>query len=168
MENELGKKIVCDVDEATLSASHRNNQLICDYSAKLYPGFSVPKACECESCRRIEDHKGVFIIKPSQVSEYLKLYNPVQLRWSSASNTNPSYEVHNFGESKGITKDRVLIYPTRTMKDWIKDNSYNLKNEVRAKFYVGLTRSRLSSSIVMDYADDEQFDGVTPLPEVLR
>ena len=100
--------------------------------------------------------------------EYLKLYNPVQLRWSSASNTNPSYEVHNFGESKGITKDRVLIYPTRTMKDWIKDNSYNLKNEVRAKFYVGLTRSRLSSSIVMDYADDEQFDGVTPLPEVLR
>lgn len=168
VENELGKRIVCDVDEATLSASHRNNQLICDYSAKLYPDYAIPTACKCGNCRRDEEHIGVFFIKPSQVGQYLKLYNPIQLRWSSASKTNPSYEVYNLGESKGATMDRVLIYPTKTMKDWIKDNNYNLKNEARAKFYVGLTRSQLSSAIVMDYDEGEQFDGVTLLPEILN
>lgn len=161
VENELGKKIECVIDEVTLSVSHRNNQLICDYSARLYSDMPVPVACECHECRVVDEHIGVFIIKPSQVEQYLKTYNPVQLRWSAKSKVHPDYAVQNFGESKGATKDRVLIYPTKPMSDWIKNNDNTLTNEGRSKLYVGLTRARLSSTIVVDYEHDANFEGVT-------
>ncbi len=161
VERELGQKIQCEVDETTLSASYRNNQSICEYSAKLFPDQPAPCACECDSCRVGYDHVGVFIIKPSEADRYLLTYTPVQLRWSSASKVNSNFPVLNFGESKGATMDRVLIYPTNPMKKWIKNNTYPLKNEARSKLYVGLTRARLSSTIVMDYQESDCIDGVT-------
>ncbi len=161
VEKELGKRIQCEVDETTLSASHRNNQAICEYSAKLYPDLPAPFACECDSCRVDDAHVGVFMIKPSEVDQYLSTYKPVQLRWSSASKINSNFPALNFGESKGATMDRVLIYPTNPMKEWIKNNAYALKNEGRSKLYVGLTRARLSSTIVMDYQESNCIDGVT-------
>ncbi len=161
VEKELGKRIQCEVDETTLSASHRNNQAICEYSAKLYPDLPAPFACGCDSCKVNDAHVGVFMIKPSEVELYLSTYKPVQLRWSSASKINPNYPVLNFGESKGATMDRVLIYPTNPMKEWIGNNAYPLKNEGRSKLYVGLTRARLSSTIVMNYQEGNCIDGVT-------
>jgi DNA helicase-2/ATP-dependent DNA helicase PcrA len=161
VESELGSKIKCEIDEVTLSVSHRNNQLICDYSARLYPNLPVPKSCECDGCRIVDGHLGVFIIKPSQVDRYLQTYNPVQLRWSASSKVHSKYAVLNFGESKGATMDRVLIYPTKPITEWIKNNANHLTAEGRSKFYVGLTRSRLSSTIVVDYKEGQSFDGAT-------
>lgn len=63
---------------------------------------------------------------------------------------NKKYESINFGNSKGITYDRVLIYPTLEMKKWLKDNNYILKDITRAKFYVGITRARYSVGIVLN------------------
>lgn len=160
IENELGKNIECEVDEITLNPSHRNNKVICDYSAKLYPDMPAPEPCDCVDCRNIvTEHEGVFLVKPKDVDAYLLRFNPMQLRWSSVKKCNVDYPVRNFGESKGLTIDRVLIYPTQEMQKWIKDNNHLLKNEVRAKFYVALTRARHSSAIVMDYETDdlEQF-----------
>ena len=37
------------------------------------------------------------------------------------------------------------------MKKWIENNSTALKNEARAKLYVGITRARLSVGIVGDF-----------------
>lgn len=161
VNNELGKTIQCDVDETTLNVSHRNNQLVCNYSAKLYPSLPIPLACSCRECRDITtDHEGVFLIKPSNVEKYLSLYNPIQLRWSSSIKCNPNFQVMNFGESKGLSFDRVLIYPTKPMADWIKDNNSELKSEARAKLYVGISRARRSASIVMDYDQGSVFEGI--------
>ena len=66
----------------------------------------------------------------------------------------------NFGESKGLSFDRVLIYPTQNMVGWVKDNDFVLKNEVRAKLYVGITRARRSATIVMDYDHKDIFEGI--------
>ncbi|MCD4830350.1 MAG: hypothetical protein K8R02_00920 [Anaerohalosphaeraceae bacterium] len=63
---------------------------------------------------------------------------------------NVDKPVMNFGESKGLTFDRVLVYPTEDMKKWIADNNHNLSEGARAKFYVGLTRAKYSVGIVMD------------------
>ena len=161
VENELGKKIQCNVDETTLSASHRNNQIICNYSAKLYPLLSTPMACSCSTCHPKDDHTGVFVIKPSDVERYHAKYTDVtQLCWSSSSNVNRNYKTMNMGASKGSTFNRVLIYPTKGMEAWIKDNSSKLKDNVRAKLYVALTRSRLSSTIVIDYQDGDTLPAV--------
>lgn len=160
VENELGKKIECEIDEVTLAASHRNCQEICNYSAKLYPDLVKSLACNCDNCRKAIDHVGVFIVHSSDVDWYLDTYKPTQLRWNSTIKINTLHTVYNFGESKGATMDRVLIYPTKPMTDWIKNNNYELKNEGRAKFYVGLTRARYSSTIVLGYQDGDNFDGM--------
>ncbi len=31
----------CEIDEETLNLSHRNNELICSFSSKLYPNFTA-------------------------------------------------------------------------------------------------------------------------------
>lgn len=150
IENELGKAIKCDVDETTLNVSHRNNQLICNYSAKLYPSLSIPSVCTCKGCRdNTTDHEGIFLIKPSDIEGYLSTYNPIQLRWNSSTKCNPNFQAMNLGESKGLSFDRVLIYPTKNMAAWVKDNNFELKSEARAKLYVGITRARRSAAIVV-------------------
>jgi len=159
--NELGKRIKCQIDEETLNVSHRNNQAICDYSAKLYPNLPIPKPCECKECRsNISDHIGVFVIKPNDVDKYLSIFKPVQLRWSASTKCNTNHPFKNFGESKGATFERVLIYPTKEMVKWVKNNGHVLKNETKAKLYVGITRSQQSSAIVVDYKDDDDFEDI--------
>jgi len=159
VENELGKRIKCEVDETTLSVSHRNNQIICDYSSRLYSNLPKSTACKCGACRVMDDHMGVFIVKPSMVGKYLETYRPIQLRWDNRITVNSNYPAMNFGESKGTTSNRVLIYPTRPMANWIKDNNAVLSSEGRAKLYVALTRARLSATIVLDYEEGDMFEG---------
>lgn len=155
--NDNCKKLVFDIDKTTLSNSHRSNQLICDFSNKLYSDFPTCNSSQAEST----EHDGIFLVETTKKDEYLKEYNPVQLRWSSSNrNTNSEYSVFNFGESKGLTFDRILIYPTADMLNWMKDHTYGLKNETRAKFYVGITRAKYSVGIVCDIADEIDMTGI--------
>jgi DNA helicase II / ATP-dependent DNA helicase PcrA len=157
--NELGKKIDCEIDETTLIVSHRNNQMICSYSAKLFPALPIPKACTCRECRETQtDHEGVFVVNQDTIDKYLSIYNPMQLKWDSSSQCNPNYQSMNFGASKGLTFDRVLIYPTADMVSWIKNNKFQLKDAARAKLYVGITRARHSVAFKFDQ-NDEKING---------
>ncbi|EJC6733774.1 UvrD-helicase domain-containing protein [Vibrio vulnificus] len=163
-EKTMGKRISCRVDETTLKNSHRCCQAICDYSSKLYPQFTEVDACGCIDCRREEiKHQGVFIVPKHLCTQYLKAYNPMQLRWSVKSKVDLSYEVMNFGESKGLTLDRALIYPTKDMVEWFRNPGRPelLKNPTRARLYVALTRARHSVAIVLDPNEEEVFEGAT-------
>lgn len=161
IENELRNESICELDKKTLNLSHRNNQLICNYSAKLYPSLPVPKACDCKECRDYAiDHIGIFLIKPCDVDQYLLRFKPVQLLWSTSTQCNTQYPYMNFGESKGATFNRVLIYPTNEMLKWIKNNNHQLKDETKAKLYVGITRARQSTAIIMDYKSDDELNDI--------
>lgn len=143
------KKDVCEIDESSLNASYRNNSKICDFSFKLYPDF--PK---CKSHQTaITGHDGVFIIKEEDLNEYLIKYKPVQLIHSKAKKVSDVLPVYNFGESKGLTFDRVIIYPTEPIKKWLKDNNSQLESTSRSKFYVAITRARYSVAIVYNKDD---------------
>ncbi|EKN4843679.1 hypothetical protein WN999_002151 [Yersinia enterocolitica] len=134
---------------------------ICQFSAKMYPDLPIPLPCSCLNCRRVfPQHEGVFLIKPHDVERYLNEYNPVQLRWSSAVRVNKKFNVVNFGESKGLTFERALIYPTKDMISWIYNNNFHIKNQTRAKLYVGITRARYSVAIVIDFSDEDEFKDV--------
>jgi DNA helicase-2/ATP-dependent DNA helicase PcrA len=160
------------IDEGTLKKSHRNNKEICDYASKLFDGiYEKSEPCKCDSCRAEEvKHTGVFVVKRPDIADYLKKYKPVQLRWNRSTLVNQDYSVYNFGESKGQTHNRVLIYPTSKMIDWIKNNSFDFSKKVggktvkiqgaKEKFYVAITRARQSVAIVYDYSDDEIIEGV--------
>src|SRR5690554_77252 len=152
-----------NIDEDLLNRSHRNNKLICDYSSKLYPGFNVTEPCDC--CHsEITEHIGIFIIKKEDISTYLSKYNPVQLKWDSRVLVNTSYQSFNFGETKGLTFERVMIYPTEAMTRWIKNNNSKLESSTRAKFYVGITRAKYSVAIVYDYDDKNIDDCIKYIP----
>lgn len=159
--NELGKRLTCDVDEETLNVSHRNNQPICDYSSKLYPSYPAVTPCECEGCRGgPPEHGGVFLVKEEDIYLYLQKYKPVQLRWNASTKVDPGYPVLNLGESKGLTFERVLIYPTTAMQEWISDNKTQLKNVTKAKLYVGITRAKYSVGIVFDFEEHIEYPGI--------
>jgi DNA helicase-2/ATP-dependent DNA helicase PcrA len=158
--NELGKKIKCEVDEVSLARSHRNNSSICKFSSKLYLDLPVTLPCECKVCRQESPHMGVFVVRPNQVSNYLKLFAPLQLRWSSSAKVAAEYPAMNMGESKGLTVERTLIYPTKDMQQWVKNSNVKLKNEARAKFYVAVTRAKISTAIILDYQEGEVIEDV--------
>ena len=150
------KSLIKDnIDEVTLNKSHRNNKLICSYSNKLYPKFSAVEQCDC--CHNLDrNHIGVFLLRKENIEDYLEKYNAVQLKWDSRVVVNENFTAINFGESKGISLDRVVIYPTEKMIDWIKNHKTNLETSTRAKFYVAITRARYSVAIVYDYSDEEK------------
>ncbi|MCW9709028.1 UvrD-helicase domain-containing protein [Fodinibius salsisoli] len=134
-----------EIDRTTLSNSHRNNPEICNFANRLYPDFEPAKSANNEET----EHDGIFLVKSKDRFKYLDKYDPIQLRWSSKNKkVLEKYPVLNFGESKGQTYDRVLIYPTKSMLNWIKDPETNLKDQTKAKFYVAITRARFSVGIV--------------------
>jgi DNA helicase IV len=68
--------------------------------------------------------------------------------------------VMNFGESKGLSFDRVLIYPTKPFIDWFINNESDLVETSRSKLYVAITRARYSVAIVLNYKDDTKVEGI--------
>ena len=161
--NECKRPIKYLIDETTLNKSHRNNKEICEFSSKLFDSseFNQIEPCSCVKCRNYsEDFEGIFFIKQIDIPQYLSKFNPVQLRWDIRREVNSKFEVYNFGESKGKTFNRVLIYPTEDMLNWIFNNNYDLANSTRAKLYVAITRARYSVGIVYDYNENTNVDGI--------
>jgi len=155
IENEC-KKINYEIDEETLNISYRNNELICRFSSKLYPNY---KTCTSNQ-KEVTKHDGVFYLKKKDVQKYLEIYNPVQLRYNVNVDVNKNYKTINFGNSKGLTFDRVLIYPTKEFIKWLDNNNFDLKPTSRSKFYVAITRAKYSVGIVYDFDSLLKIEGV--------
>lgn len=130
--------------------NYRCNEPICNLSNKLFKNFIGTKSGNDS----VSDHNGVFFIKEKDVEDYLQKYNPVQLRDNKKKIVNENFMVMNFGESKGLSFDRVLIYPTKPFIDWFINNESDLVETSRSKLYVAITRARYSVAIVLNYKDD--------------
>jgi hypothetical protein len=163
LRETLSKKIACDIDTTSLAKSHRNSALICSMSSKLYPTMAAPSACDCAGCRQpVPNDAGLYIVRRKDLPRYLKTGQPVQLRWSSnVAVTSPELPTLTFGRSKGLGFDRVLIYPTQEMMEWLKDPNSALKTETRAKLYVALTRARHVVAVVHDLPEGEKIPEFT-------
>ena len=154
VEEKCSKKDGIIVDETTLSLSHRNNKRICDFSSTIYPLLPKVEPCKCQNCHpKGIDHQGVFVIKASDLDAYMSKFQPVQLRHNKRTATDGRFKSENFGQSKGKTYDRVVIYPTEDMRSWLKNRRTKLADETRAKLYVAVTRARYSAAFVVP--DDE-------------
>ncbi len=131
-------------DDTSLMINYRCNKPICDLSNKLFPEFPATTSGNIDST----EHSGVFFIKQQDIENYLHKFNPLQLRDSKRTKVNDKHRVMNFGEAKGLSFDRVIIYPTKPFLDWLKDNSIELADTSRSKLYVALTRARHSVAII--------------------
>lgn len=158
------KKLNCEIDKDTLKQSHRNNAEICNFSSKFYPEYPKIEPCICLECRQdVTEHRGIYLVKEDQVSEYISQFSPTILRYQIAKQGE-----WTFGMAKGLGFDRVLIYPPKTFFTYLHNGELTkvVKGEIKdafdiAKLYVALTRARLSIGIVYNYKDTDTFiDGV--------
>jgi len=138
---------LCTLNTTALSKSHRNNKYICEFSSKIFPDYEECMPCDCEECRKdVPDHVGVFLVKDTDVPHYLEKFNPVVLRYQKSK--PPDY---NYGISKGLTFERVLIYPTEKIRAYLEKGDLAIIEEIKEKFYVALTRARHSVGIVCNH-----------------
>lgn len=150
------KTIQIETDETTLIINHRCVESICALSNKLFPDLQKTTS----SNTKVKDHTGVFFIRQKDVEKYLHDYKPVQLRWDKRVLANNNFHVRNFGETKGLTFERVVIYPTKVFTDWINDNNIDVPPTSRAKYYVALTRAQYSVAIVYDFNENTTVLGI--------
>ena len=133
-------------DEISLKKSYRCCSKICDYASLLSPGF--PKMESITNYDGVDC--GVFLVKEKDKENFLKKNNlSMQLRYRiDTKGIEQKFGVMNFGESKGLTFESVLIYPTAEMKRWVENHEIELKEETRNKFYVAVTRAKYQVGIV--------------------
>jgi superfamily I DNA/RNA helicase len=139
---EREKKKVFNLIEKT--ESYRCNQAICDMADNLYPDFPKTKSKNT----RITGHDGFFTIEKENVADYIKQYNPMILRYDKRTDTSP-YNARNIGISKGLSFDRVLLFPTNTMLKYLKTKDLKDIGD-KTKFYIAITRARYSVAVVYE------------------
>lgn len=150
----------CSVDSETLRTCHRCPQQIVDLADALYPDF--PLTISSVVVPSNDSHVGVFVVKSSDAMAYSIRYGAVCLVYDKRTKVPLGIRAKNMGAVKGKTFDRVLIFPTSKMKDWLFDHEARLEMATRAKLYVAITRARLSVTFVVP----DSLDG--NLPQGLR
>lgn len=145
-----------ETDTTSLTTNYRSNEAICNLSNKLF--IDLPPTSSGNTITTL--HDGVFLVTEADVNEYLETYSPVQLRENVKTKVNENYRVMNFGESKGLSFDRVLIYPTNPILNWLLDHDTELAPTSRSKLYVALTRARYSVGIICNYSDSLTIDEI--------
>lgn len=140
------------LDDQMLNENFRCFHEINDFANKLYPKFTPSSS----NVFNISGHDGVFLLPEKLLNDYLERYAPVQLRWDKRREVDERYPFFTFGTAKGLTFERVVIYPTNPMLEWFQNENAELKNDTRAKLYVGLTRPIQSVAIV--YKGDPKFN----------
>lgn len=89
---------------------------------------------------------GVFQILEEDVHEYIRFFKPNILKYDKNTLTL-DYPSLNFGVSKGMTIERVLIFPNGPLRKFL----LNPSNQLTApeKYYVGVTRAKYSLAFVV-------------------
>lgn len=149
----------CIIDEEVLMTSHRNSKAICEFSSQLFPNLRASVPCNCLECRRvISGHSGVYIVENADKEAYIQSFSPQVLVYSKSKN-----EELNFGASKGLSFDRVLIKPTGKISKFLvkRDLSILDSPSTISKFYVALTRARYSVGIIHN---SKKFGRIDSLP----
>lgn len=122
--------------------SRRFNKEICSFANMVYPNENNIST----SMNEKTDHDGVILINKRDVQKYYNYYKPVVLKYDKRTLTD-EYQSFNFGECKGMTFERVLIYPNGSLKDFLLKGKA-LKTP--QKYYVAATRAKYSIAFVVD------------------
>lgn len=133
----------------TREVSYRCNQAICDFADAIYPGMPRTRSFGVTET----GHDGIFYVSPKRVVEYLEQYRDVTiLRHDKKANTL-GIPAMNIGVSKGSTFDRVMIFPTRPMLEYLKKRDPS-RLKAPERLYVAVTRARFSVAFVVDEVAD--------------
>jgi DNA helicase-2/ATP-dependent DNA helicase PcrA len=125
--------------------THRCHQHIADLGDSLFPNEPTTKSLNTV----VTGHDGVFTVSRNHLTAYLATYQPQILRFDRRTDCG-ELSAMNFGESKGRTFDRVLIFPHGLAKKWLSTGNVHHLEKSAARMYVGITRAKHSLAFVFD------------------
>lgn len=137
------RKGICSITYSKVT--RRFNRDICDYINTIH-GDENNQVCQCCEMDFTDENSGVYIIDPKYLSDYCNFYNPTILRYERDIQIPFSHncQVLNYGNSKGLTLDRVVIIPVGTVLPFIQKGTNITSPQTKSKFYVACTRARHS------------------------
>jgi DNA helicase-2/ATP-dependent DNA helicase PcrA len=124
----------------------RSNQAIATFSDSIFGvayGFLPTVSRQSDT----SGHDGVFAVSPQSVAKYLKAFAPTALRASRATDIPSGLAATNFGQSKGATYDRVIIFPTGSINKFLV-SKVPLAEKSAFGLYVAVTRAKYSVAFV--------------------
>lgn len=125
--------------------SYRCNQMICDFADAIYP--DMPKTKSSGVCAT--GHDGIFYVPLERVAEYLNVHRNVSILRHDRNANTLGFPAMNIGVSKGSTFDRVMIFPTKPMLEYLKKRDPS-KLKAPERLYVAVTRARFSVAFVVE------------------
>jgi len=140
--------------------THRCNQHIADIADGFFP--QEPKTRSLNE--KVTGHDGVFVASSADVAAYVEKYHPQVLRLDVKTDCH-GYPAMNFGESKGLTFERMLIFPHKLGRKWLSTGELTHVEKSAEKMYVGVSRARYSVAFVHDGAATVK--GIAPLEQSL-
>lgn len=127
--------------------THRCNQDIADIADGFFPLEPRTNSRNNE----LTGHDGVFAVYNSDVEAYVRRFGPQVLRLDVKTNCH-GYRSMNFGRSKGLTFERVLIFPHKLAQTWLATGDVKHVERSASKMYVGVSRARYSVAFVYEGA----------------
>ncbi|MET4491640.1 DNA helicase-2/ATP-dependent DNA helicase PcrA [Bradyrhizobium sp. LA7.1] len=125
--------------------THRCNQPIADLADAFFPTEPVTISRN----KTVTGHDGVFLVSSSLVKQYVAEFRPQALRLDKRTDC-ADLDAKNFGDSKGLTFERVLIFPHKLGQSWLETGDFTHVEGSSSKLYVGVTRARYSVAFVYD------------------
>lgn len=127
--------------------THRSSKLIVRLSDVIL-GPSIGLSETVSNVVPSEHHDGVFLISKDTVTEYSFRYNAALLS-QRESDSYDAVETINFGKSKGLTRDDIIVIATQAIEDFLVSGK-DLRPTSACGFYVAVTRARYSVAIAVN------------------
>ncbi len=137
---EVGGKATIEIH----NHSYRCVQEICDAADKLFP--DVAGTISRNHTRT--GHDGMFLVRQRDVISYVERFSPQALRYNRQRKNVPGIP-YNFGEAKGMTFERVLIFPHKRLETYCLTGKLKDAGKELPKIYVAMTWARQSVGIVV-------------------
>jgi len=133
---------ICTLEERCVS--YRSSQAICDFADALYPDMPPTVSVDVPD----SGHDGVVLVPRSEARAYYSTHDSVTVLRYDKSQDTAGLPAMNIGLAKGRTFGRVMLFPTKTMLDYL-DHRDPTRLGARAKLYVAATRAQFSFAIVV-------------------
>ncbi|MBP2558736.1 DNA helicase-2/ATP-dependent DNA helicase PcrA [Neorhizobium galegae] len=142
MFEQWDRKRLASIEHQT--HSRRCNQAICDFADTIFP--------DCRKTRSLQEvqtpHDGLFLVRLSDLQNYVDTFGPQPLRYDRRRIVEFGNPI-NFGESKGMTFDRTLVFPHGPYLKFLGSGNLADAGKELARIYVSLTRARYSVGFVV-------------------
>lgn len=135
-----------NIDVMSLNTCYRCHEEIVKFLNDFYKEYQALNSILLPH----KKHQGIYVVRTKDLNEYLRIYNPIQLRYNKLTKINEEYKAINYRNSKGCTYDRTIVYPTNELKNYLKNGSDISKIATKNSIYVALSRAINSVGIVYD------------------